>query len=70
MKEKSTAVQNERRANRRIPCLLIRKGRRAVLQETGEIATLRAAFQDLISVTIVHVNGYKQFTLDCIDTKL
>lgn len=52
MKEKSTAVQNERRANRRISCLLIRKGGRAVLQETGEIATLRAAFQDLISVSL------------------
>lgn len=48
MKEKSTAVQNERKANRRISCFLIRKGRGAQFcKKKSEIATLRTAFQDL-----------------------
>lgn len=69
MKEKSTAVQNERKANRRISCLLIRKGRGAQFCKKRVKLLCIPRFNDDLKnfgATIIYVNGYKQFTVDCI----
>lgn len=55
MKEKSTAVQNESKANRRISCLLIRKGREAQFCQK-RVSMFRTVLQDLMMTLTISVS--------------